>query len=129
MHRQGGHSDGSTHLLPSPAASINISSGIFISSHSPTSSVDIQNNAAQRMLKLLNGDAKINLYEPSCSRNTVWHFKCGTSQFCQEGVHRKGFTEAIEQRRLCSSTFVGSVCYGQDGPEYGAEMRTEVPGK
>lgn len=39
----------------------------------------------------------------------------GTSQFCEEGVCRKGFTEAVKQSGLCSSTFVGSVCYGQDG--------------
>lgn len=58
----------------SPAAYINISSGISISSHAPWGSIDIRNNAAKRMLRLLNaGAAKINFYESSCSVNTVWY--------------------------------------------------------
>lgn len=91
FHRQGGHSDWSTCLLTSPAAYINISSGIFISSHAPWGSIDIWNNAAKRMLRLLNAGAKINFYEPSCSVNAVWHLN-----FVQESpggdsltLHRK----------------------------------------
>lgn len=73
FHRQGGHSDWSTCLLTSRAAYVNISSGIFISWHAPWGSIDIRNNAAKRMLRLLNAGAKINFYEPSCSVNTAWH--------------------------------------------------------
>lgn len=92
LNRPGGHSVGTTHLPPNPAASINISSWIFISSHSPSGFVYIQSNGAQRIWKLLYGDAKINFYEPSCSRNTVWHFKWWHisilwGRCLQEGIH------------------------------------------
>lgn len=87
-------------ILPAPDAYINISSGIFLSSHTPWDSIDLQTNAAKRMLRLLNDDAKINFYEPSCSINTVWHFKWWHISIVwdslQEGIHW-----TTQQKGLC----------------------------
>lgn len=93
-HRQGGHSDWSLCLLTNPVAFINISWGIFISPHTPWGSLDIRNNAAKRMLRLLNAGAKINFYEPSCSTNTVWHLN-----FVSESTGGGSLT--LHSRGLC----------------------------